>query len=433
MSNKIHKLPDWWQRETQRRQMHLLVLLTLLLFLIAFFYYVNHAGVVGIVAGIDFDTSNSIAFVRREANGQTSLYSVRADSTNLRRLTPADDKSDKSSPAWNDKGNQIYYASNRDDPKKTQIYVLGTGEPRPVTHGSGRKENPQLMPDNKHLAYLALGAVMSINPNGNEVDQLLPPPRSEGNSGVETNGGDMEFNGPYLSYAFTTDGVGVAGVKELSVENLFGDKRLEGFVGGDQIAEVLAPNATKSVSLDAGNAISLAWEPGGSRLMIAYALSPRPMDAKGHMELFGGITLYTFKKPDRPTGKPLIISIGLGIMPQNITWSPDGKHIAFEAWLIKKDKTRELRGIVVMTIPETPLRFFPNDAAAFRTSIPTTAAGQPHAPRWAPDGSRLLYQVTRPDNQDDIWVVNTDLTNPINLTKGQADNTQGVWSPARPK
>lgn len=87
-----------------------------------------------------------------------------------------------------------------------------------------------------------------------------------------------------------------------------------------------------------------------------------------------------------------------------------------------------------MNLPDKTLRFTPNDMMAYGASLfPATAEGQPHLPRWSPDGSRLLYQMTRKDGKNDLWVVNSDRTNPINLTQGKEDNTQGAWSPARPK
>jgi Tol biopolymer transport system component len=54
-------------------------------------------------------------------------------------------------------------------------------------------------------------------------------------------------------------------------------------------------------------------------------------------------------------------------------------------------------------------------------------------PRWSPDGSRLLYELILPNGKHDLCVINKDFTNPINLTKGVGDNTQGVWSPAAKK
>ena len=41
-----------------------------------------------------------------------------------------------------------------------------------------------------------------------------------------------------------------------------------------------------------------------------------------------------------------------------------------------------------------------DDMMAYGASLfPATAEGQPHLPRWSPDGSRLLYQVTRKRQQ----------------------------------
>ena len=187
MSTSNTRLPDWWQRETQRRQTHLLVLLGLLLALIIFFYYISRSGRTGIINGIDFDTSNTIAFVRQNAGGQLSLYDIRADGTNLKRLTPPDDTSEKSAPAWNLKGDQLFYISNRDDRKKMQVYIRGANETRQPTYGTGRKESPSMTPDGKRVAYLTVGAVKTILPNGNDPDQILPPPSAEGNSGAEGN------------------------------------------------------------------------------------------------------------------------------------------------------------------------------------------------------------------------------------------------------
>ena len=79
----------------------------------------------------------------------------------------------------------MFYASNRDDRKKMQIYIRGAGETRQFTHGTGRKENPSITPDGRRVAFLTVGAVKTILPNGNDPDQILPPPHVEGNSGAE--------------------------------------------------------------------------------------------------------------------------------------------------------------------------------------------------------------------------------------------------------
>lgn len=50
------------------------------------------------------------------------------------------------------------------------------------------------------------------------------------------------------------------------------------------------------------------------------------------------------------------------------------------------------------------------------------------SPRWSPDGKRLAFQAYVDDNFE-IFVVNADGTNPINLTKNQASDMTPSWSP----
>ena len=438
MSTRETNLPDWWQREKQRRQTHLLILLSLLGALIVFFYYRSHAGVTGITGSIDFDTSNTIAFIRHNDKGEATLYDVHADGTGLVALTPSDDTSDKIAPAWSLDGKQLYYASNRDDRKKMQIYVRGASEVSQLTYGTGRKENPFLTPDGKRIAFLTLGAVKTVLYNGNSVEQILPPPRTEGNSGADSaQSVETGLNGSYLTAAFASDSdgiTGIAGVKELGSDNDFrNDPRLLNLNNGDQIVETV-PTDGKLLTLIGGNAVSFAWEPGGKRLMVAYAESLQPIGDK--TELVSGIMMYSFPKPGQVEGQPLMVSVGNNIEPRNLVWSPDGKKIAYETWLLKANKERQPMGIYVDDIPEKPYFFRPEDAVRFHATLPATAQGTPRVPRFSPDGSRLLFQVTRPNNKNDLFVINTDLTNattPLALTNGEGDNTQAVWSPAKPK
>jgi dipeptidyl aminopeptidase/acylaminoacyl peptidase len=156
-------------------------------------------------------------------------------------------------------------------------------------------------------------------------------------------------------------------------------------------------------------------------------------DKDGKPQLRHGINLWTFEDPSRPRPQPLIGSMGFGLLPKHIAWSPDGARIAFEAWHLKSEGERVLLGIAVINVTGQPAGVPPEMAAQFPCMIPVTAEGRPQNPRWSPDGSRLLYELARPDGGSDLCIVNTDGTNPINLTKGQGDNIQPAWSPATPK
>src|SRR5580698_6344597 len=109
------QLPNWWERENQRRLIRVLLFLVFVISLIAYFYYLSANGLTGIVSGINFDTKNYIAFVRDDGAGHTDLYAVRMDGTGERRLTAASDNSTKSQPAWTLDGKSIIYAANLAD------------------------------------------------------------------------------------------------------------------------------------------------------------------------------------------------------------------------------------------------------------------------------------------------------------------------------
>ena len=49
-------------------------------------------------------------------------------------------------------------------------------------------------------------------------------------------------------------------------------------------------------------------------------------------------------------------------------------------------------------------------------------------PAWSPDGERILFQSDR-DGNEEIYVVSTDGTGPVNLTNERGDDTSPTWSP----
>lgn len=432
--NDYSDLPDWWQRERRRRQVLILVFLGFLLALIAFYYWTSYVGRVT-VAGIDIPTRNYVAFVRTERpQGHTALQSgvfmVRADGTDTRRLTPTDDVSDKASPAWTIDGKEILYSSNKNDVTFRQIFILGAGEPRQLTYGKSNKDSPVASPDGQHVGFISEGAVKSILLNGNDPYQLMPTPRAGNSDSEDAPGGAGEMSSAFLSCGFSSDGSSVAGVQETN--NMLAEANIGGAATelGDQIVRVLLPNGSDPLFLDTGHECSFAWDPTSPRIACTFTeLDTRGPTGKSQM--VSGIRTWTFPNSRMAVPKPLFAAMGYSIEPKNVQWSPDGKRLAFDVWKVDSNGDRSIAGIAVLEVTDMAVRFDASTAKSMPYMVAAGPNGKPSEPKWSPDGNRLLYEMERPSGGHDIWVVNADGTNPVNLTNGVGDNTQAVWSPAK--
>ena len=425
---------DWRQREHQRRMNRVLILCVLVGALIAFYWYLSFLGNVGPVSGLVFDTTDHIAFVRQDDKGNTTLFAVRTDGTGLRQLTPAEDVSNKSQPVWTKDGKSLLYASNVRDNKVTQIYILGTGGPKQLTYGPGNKSAPAVSVDGKTVSFIVQGAVKIVNLNGTQVSQIMPPPSEGKEAGEEKMPGAVDPEGPFLNAAFASDGLGIAGARDVSGQL---HATVPGAPSIDQMVMVVPANGTKMVALDKGHEVSFSWEPNGGRLASSYT-ELEAADNAGNMQIISGIRLWSFSNPSKPEPINLFAGLGYSVEPKHIAWSPDGSKMAFETWQLKREGVRELRGIVVMDTTldsSNPQGIVVTQAVvnSVRYMVAAGPEGLPQNPRWAPDGSRLLYELQRPDGKHDLCVINADGTNKFNLTKGQGDNTDGVWSPAHRK
>jgi TolB protein len=439
----VDALPDWWQREKRRRQTRILIFLILLLILIAFFYWVSARGRIGRVNGVNFDTANYVAFVNQDKDGNLSLFAVRGDGNDLRRLTPPEDKSNKADPVWTMDGKSLLYSSNKIDSQTTQIYILGSGEPVQLTYGTGNKFTPAISADRKTAAFISQGAVKIVYLNGNEVRQLMPPPQS---SSANTDGsapsGYAEPRGPFLKAAFSQDGRGIAGIQSMSGElnpTDVGQTKIGEEIYtvklGDQAVRVLHPDGDKALTLDTGKEVSFSW--AANELRIATSYADVELEGKNKQSrYFSGIHIWGFEGPEKLSApRSVLMAFEKTIHPKNIAWSPDGRYIAFECWQIKNDEEKVLLGIAVADANHTAVIRDQKDVKAIPFLVPTTPEGTPRNPRWSPDGSRMLYELSLSAGGQDICIINTDGTNPINLTRGKVPgyNSQAVWAPNRKK
>ena len=427
-------LPDWWQREKQRRQVMFLIFLGLLLMLIAYFYVVSARGRIGSVRGIDFDSKNYIAFIHQEKDGNVSLYAVRADGSDTRRLTAPDDTSNKQDPAWTLDGKNLLYSTNKNDKQVMQIYIMGGGEAKQLTYGPGNKFAPLASPDGKSIAFVTQGAVKTVLLNGENVEQALPPPRAgNSDSGDISTPGEVELRGPFQTPYFSRDGYGLASVQSLNPE----ENPEEVTKSGDQAARAVFPGEDHAEVVQLGREVGVTWEPTGDRLACAFSeYQPQGTMENGALApLISGISLWKFNAASKPpapkiTGAALFTASGFVIEPHNPVWSPDGKYIAFDCWRVKGEGIREPLGIVVWPVDKTGVQVTAADVDKLPFLVKSSGQVHPQLPRWSPDSSRLLFEMANPDGKHDLWIINADATNATNLTQTLGgDNSQGAWGP----
>jgi len=115
---------------------------------------------------------------------------------------------------------------------------------------------------------------------------------------------------------------------------------------------------------------------------------------------------HLYVMPATLSGSPNPIQITKGKFeawrPQ---WSPDGTRVAFDA---NQPDNYGIRHLYVATIGSDPSK-------AMIAQI-TSGRGTNIAPQWSPDGTRLLYQHTDPQNSADLWVVDVASKKATRLT-----------------
>jgi TolB protein len=364
---------------------------------------------------------------------------MRADGSGLRRMTDAEDKSGKETPVWTMDGGHLIYVSNLNDPRTWQVYIVGGGDPSQLTYGTGNKSAPVVSPDGKQVAFITQGAIKTMLTNGKDVFQLMPVPTAGEGAGEEGGGrpnmdAATSIRGPFRTAALSSDGSGCAGVKELSGEDSTESAAIS---LGNQASFVIPPGGDRSLILDTGREVDVDWEPNGKRLASAFSgLQDRGTSQKNLPA--SGIVLWDFANPQKPQPQPVFIAAAHTVEPRNVAWSPDGSKLAFEVWRVKGEEDRQLLGIVVMAVSKNSGIRIDNAPQAEqlrqRTMVKATPDARPQRPLWSPDGTRLLYEVTRKDGKHDLWIINADGTDPLNLTNGAkdgTDNVQASWSPRR--
>lgn len=323
-------------------------------------------------------------------------------------------------PAFSPDGRQIAYPWVPENGQEMELYVklVGTGEPVRLTNQPGDEYHPAWSPDGKYIAFLR-GKV--------DVAELIVMPSLGGN---ERKLGEIQANDAYLTW--TPDGQAVLTSTAVSAA----DKERQALV------QVTVESGARKFLTDPPPLVMddvPRFSPDGRQLAFRRALN------RGHSEVF-------LAQPDGGQARQLT---NLNAPIHGFTWTPDGRALIVAA---HREGSNGLWRVVVETGAATPLEATGRRATHPALSVQGTLAyvesledaniwrlnlrgrnstpskfiatrQSDHSPEYSPDGRRIAFSSGR-SGHDEIWVCQSDGSNPIQLThfNGLATGSPH-WSP----
>ena len=152
-----------------------------------------------------------------------------------------------------------------------------------------------------------------------------------------------------------------------------------------------------------------AWSPDGKRITF---VSYRDLGLIPRDEIHRGEIYVMNADGSNPINLTQSVKRPEGVS----SWSPDGKQIAFTSAELLNKKTLANSDIFVMEADgANPINITNHDALD-------------QTPDWSPGGNQIAFSSNRDGNWE-IYVMNADGVNPINLTNHPAKDGRPDWSP----
>ena len=152
-----------------------------------------------------------------------------------------------------------------------------------------------------------------------------------------------------------------------------------------------------------------AWSPDGKRITFVSYRDLKQIPERGVIR--GEIYVMNADGTN-----PINLTRSVERADRVSTWSPDGKQIAFTSAELFNRHTLVNSDIFVIDVDGgDPINLTNHDALD-------------QTPDWSPDGLRIAFSSLRDANWE-IYVMNADGTNPINLTNHPAKDGRPDWSP----
>jgi dipeptidyl aminopeptidase/acylaminoacyl peptidase len=352
------------------------------------------------------NTAGEVAFVSdRLSPGYKHIWIMKSDGSNPVELTHGNEND--TDPAFSPDGSQITFVSDRSGQPEIDLMDADGKNQQTITIGSDSKSNPQFSPDGTQIGFLERGGLMTLDlSNNNQTSQQLPS----------------------LDSATSTSTSKLAGVGQFPVSAFWwqpssGAKPQNGGIAAVQVSDTgdiqavtfLPKIGGSPTPLIAGATVSCSWAPDGGSLAIA-GLGIQGPDGKGYSGIF------LFDRDGKSMRPPLPPEAQSSVGPHDIAFSADGTEFAYDIWAQPDIAHRRVLGLAVAPI----------DGSSRPRPLVKGTVSDIH---WSPEGAPIVYLAPQKSDpsKHDIWAVDPSGNGTTNLTNGQGDNTEPIFSPALPK
>lgn len=179
--------------------------------------------------------------------------------------------------------------------------------------------------------------------------------------------------------------------------------------GRQQIYVMEADGSNQTHLPTAGEAVYPRWSPDGAKILFQSRFPGE--DTSISVMYRDGSNLITLVRDIYDGG-----SVAWIRSPQP-SWSHDGSKIIFEAAkCCMLDNSSYDVGLYVTNADGTNVEQLTDDATD-------------HAAAWSPDGTKIAFNRTPPDENDEIYVMDANGSNVTNITNSESDDVDPAWSP----
>lgn len=192
--------------------------------------------------------------------------------------------------------------------------------------------------------------------------------------------------------------------------------------------------ATPSPSVTASPTVTVTFTPVPS-VTVTLTSPPTPTGTFAPTPL-GGADEIAFQIGPSPFSLGVIRSNGVSMrtlykdssVAPEPAWSPDGRYLAFVS---DKMPRAAVFSVVYPAQSEASSQLYIADADGSNPRLITQGPGLRSHPAWSPDGQKLVFVLGTPNQGGDIYSVNIDGSNLVNLTNsdGVGDYAYPEWSP----